>query len=75
MSFRKKIIENDLEEKFALLEEVVDDDNGDNGVVCILNQGELQLVELTAEIQAFIDAGFVTELPLEACLTSGIGLG
>ncbi len=57
------------------LEEVVDDDNGDNGVVCILNQGELQLVELTAEIQAFIDAGFVTELPLEACLTSGIGLG
>jgi len=57
------------------LEEVVDDDNGDNEVVCILNQGELQLVELTAEVQDLIDAGFVTELPLEACLNGGIGLG
>ena len=54
------------------LEEVVD---GDNRVVCILNQGELQLVELTAEVQDFIDAGFVTELPLEACLNDGISLG
>jgi len=33
------------------------------------------LVELTSEVQDLIDAGFVTELPLEACLNAGIGLG